>query len=206
MRATQRVLQGAVVASAVCLGLTACSSGSRETAPTTTVPTVTTSPEVAPNPVPPVTKTVTQDPTTPEAPQGPTQCQDKYIRISYGDLGAAAGHTYLPIQFTNVGTESCTLYGYPGVSAVENGQQVGLPAARDKSVMPTTVVIKPNAMATATLAISNPHNYDSAECGTIRDVVGIRIYTPNSFTPITVGHDLSVCTDIVTMTVRPVAG
>jgi hypothetical protein len=43
--------------------------------------------------------------------------------------GAAAGTTFYPIEFTNVSRHTCTLYGYPGVAAINgSGRRVG-PAA-----------------------------------------------------------------------------
>jgi Protein of unknown function (DUF4232) len=43
--------------------------------------------------------------------------------------GAALGTTYYPIEFTNVSHHTCTLFGYPGVAAINGtGQRVG-PAA-----------------------------------------------------------------------------
>ncbi len=38
-------------------------------------------------------------------------------------------YTY-PLEFTNVGRSTCSLFGYPGVSGIVNGHQAGFPAAR----------------------------------------------------------------------------
>src|SRR5437763_2774112 len=54
-----------------------------------------------------------------------------------GPGGAAAGSTYMPIEFTNTGSVSCTLHGYPGVSA-RSTSQLGSPASRNSQVASKT--------------------------------------------------------------------
>src|SRR6266704_2148636 len=53
-----------------------------------------------------------------------------YVDIAQG--GAAAGSTYVPIDFTNTSGSACTLNGYPGVSFVRSptGGQLGDPGSR----------------------------------------------------------------------------
>src|SRR5437762_720024 len=43
----------------------------------------------------------------------------------------AAGSVFYKLQFTNLSSHRCTLFGYPGVSAVDlHGHRLGSPAAR----------------------------------------------------------------------------
>ncbi|MFE2029109.1 DUF4232 domain-containing protein, partial [Streptomyces hygroscopicus] len=45
---------------------------------------------------------------------------------------------YLPLVFTNKGTTTCTLTGYPGVSLVDSaGSPIGDPATRRGTTRPT---------------------------------------------------------------------
>src|SRR5262245_25617610 len=38
------------------------------------------------------------------------------VKVDTSQGGAAAGSTYVPIDFTNTTSSSCTLFGFPGVS------------------------------------------------------------------------------------------
>jgi len=68
----------------------------------------------------------------------------------------AAGTIFYPLSFTNVSGKTCTLHGYPGVSAVNSsGKQLGPAAGRDSAVAPKTVTLAPGATAHAVLAYSD---------------------------------------------------
>src|SRR5579871_6870941 len=62
---------------------------------------------------PVVTRTITASPST--APAGPGPCLTKALRLAVGQQNGAAGTLYYPVDFTNVSSAACTLYGYPGV-------------------------------------------------------------------------------------------
>jgi hypothetical protein len=63
----------------------------------------------------------------------------------------AAGTIYYPLEFTNLGSYACSMYGNPGVSAINgNGQQLGAPATWSGTRQ--TVTLAPGATAHATLA------------------------------------------------------
>jgi len=78
-----------------------------------------------------------------------------------GDTGIqAAGGTYYTLEFTNVSRRSCSLYGYPEVSAYADGRavgardsQIGMAAIRDTSVRPQPVMLAPGATAHAVLRV-----------------------------------------------------
>lgn len=57
-------------------------------------------------------------------------CTSNHTLVWWGVPDDAAGpDIFVPLEFSNTGTTSCTLFGYPGVSALDsNGNQVGLPA------------------------------------------------------------------------------
>ncbi|BAU96384.1 hypothetical protein N24_2122 [Corynebacterium suranareeae] len=134
-----------------------------------------------------VTETVTEtdpapatDPgseTTTEIAQN-TQCATSDLDISTGQQQGAAGSILLDINFTNAGSQECTLQGFPGISFVgmDNGTQIGAPAARENSNTPV-ITLEPGESTYASIRISRAENYDAAECS-LEPVDGIRIYPP----------------------------
>ena len=67
--------------------------------------------------------------------------------------GYAGGIVYV-VEFSNIGTATCTVTGYPTVKLTENGTQVGL-KARTSSVTPATVTLHPGQTAHVTLTIGD---------------------------------------------------
>lgn len=78
-------------------------------------------------------------------------------KCTAGDLGVwvaadqsdgAAGSIYFPLEFTNLSSQTCYMYGYPGVSAVtSSGHQLGAAASRDNAVAPRIVNVAPGGTA-----------------------------------------------------------
>jgi len=92
-----------------------------------------------------------------------------------------AGSTYYTLEFTNLSGHSCTLAGYPGVSAVDlSGNQIGAPATREAFATPHTVTLGTGtrATATATLRIVEAGNFPASSCGPVV-AAGLRVYPPN---------------------------
>jgi len=94
----------------------------------------------------------------------------------------AAGSTNYKLEFTNLSGHSCTLSGYPGVSAVDRaGHQIGAAAKRDSATTPHSVTLHSGASAsaaTATLRIVDYLNFPRATCGPTA-AAGLRVYPPN---------------------------
>jgi len=120
---------------------------------------------------------------TPSASSGSlrsTQCTSGHLAasLSPGD-GGAAGSRLPYIVFTNTGTASCTLQGWPGVSFVGNGDgtQLGAAAELDRTSARATVTLAPGASAHAPLRIVVAENYPAQTCQpTVAN--GLRIYPP----------------------------
>jgi hypothetical protein len=72
-----------------------------------------------------------------------------------GPSDNGAGQVYAPIVVRNIGTRTCNIAGYPGVSLLDAaGTQIGAPASRE--VLPTaTVSLAPGAAAAALLHTTN---------------------------------------------------
>ena len=56
------------------------------------------------------------------------------------------------VEFSNIGTATCTVTGYPTVKLTENGTQVGLKATTSGAA-PATVTLKPGQTAHVALTI-----------------------------------------------------
>lgn len=198
MRAFHRRLPAVslAVVSLACVGLlaTACTSASTPGATTT----VTVTP-------PPATETVTASP--PTAPPG--LCRTKDLRLAVGQQNGAAGTVYYPLDFTNVSSAACTMYGYPGVAFVtaKGGSLIGAPAGRRLTggIVPTLITLRPGATAHATLAVSDV--LVSNQCHNHQVPVNtIQVYPPDQYTALFAPFSRTGCADksLVVMWVSPV--
>jgi uncharacterized protein DUF4232 len=124
---------------------------------------------------------------------GAARCRTSALEIwlGVGPGGAAAGSTYLPIEFTNTGHTSCTLYGYPGVSA-RSSSQLGSAAGRDPQVASRTVTLAPGATAHTVLQVTDVANYPPATCGPTT-ASALRVYPPGSLTSEDIAYRFPAC-------------
>jgi hypothetical protein len=106
------------------------------------------------------------------------QCRSSDLTVSLGATEGAAGSVYRVLVFTNRGSRSCELLGFPGVSYVagDDGHQVGPAAARDGD-RGESVSIAPGRTASAQLRQVNVANFDAAVCQPT-PVRGLRVYPP----------------------------
>jgi hypothetical protein len=116
------------------------------------------------------------------------------LRLRATPLGAATGTDYISLVVTNIGTADCVLFGYPGVTFRDaHGQQVGLPAQRDKSSKPRRVVIGAGEKAHAQLSFPNPDFFGSGCGGT--NAKRVQMFPPDQTVPLRADVDAYVCTD-----------
>lgn len=110
----------------------------------------------------------------------PQDCRTANLRVTLGHSEGATGHIYLPIIFTNIGKQTCTMVAWPGVSYVtgSDGRQVGQAAQRD-GARGSTVTLKPGEVASAMVDQVQVQNYDSQVCQPTQ-VRGLRIYPPHN--------------------------
>jgi hypothetical protein len=116
---------------------------------------------------------------TPSKTETATTCNadELTLTLENGD-GGGAGTTNQLVVLTNSGKRTCTLFGFPGVSLVnDNGNQVGKPADRAKNYTEKTVTLAPTKQAKATLSFEDPSNFDAGECKT--GATKLRVYPPN---------------------------
>src|SRR3954452_7238976 len=113
----------------------------------------------------------------------PGRCTTGNLAVHLGAAGGAAGSTYEPLVFTNKGSATCTLNGYPGVSFVAptTGKQVGAAASRNPQHAARLVTLAPGATASALLQVANEANFPLSTCRPTT-VSGLRVYPPGSTT------------------------
>jgi uncharacterized protein DUF4232 len=134
----------------------------------------------------------TGTPTT-VAPAGATACSSSNLRISLGSGGAGAGTDFTVIDFTNSGSASCTLYGFPGVSLTNSsGAQIGAAATRNPSKAATVLTLAPGAKASAELGVANAENYPTAACKPTA-AAQLKVFPPNQTQAIEVAFTTTGC-------------
>lgn len=105
----------------------------------------------------------------------------------------AAGSTYYRLGLTNLSSRSCTLAGYPGVSAVDlDGRQLGAAAARNPSRPARTVALAPGATAISVLQIADTSVFTKSSCRPVT-AAGLRVYPPNQTEPKLVPFPFRAC-------------
>ena len=113
-----------------------------------------------------------------------------------------AGGAYYDLEFTNQSGRTCTLRGYPGVSAVSlNGSQLGSPAGWGTPAT-TTVTLPSGATASSQLQITDTGNFGT-QCfvqppaaghpGILPTAAGLRVYPPNQTASKVVPYPLRAC-------------
>ena len=184
-RDLRRMIAAAALGGAALL-ITACgSSGSQAGA---AAPTVT----VTVTPGPPATPAAT--PTASPTPTGPAPCATSALRASVGTGNGAAGSTYYPLEFTNVSSSACTLFGYPGVSFATGpgGSLIGRPATRNPQVPSTLITIPAGSTAHATLQVTDALNYPRSRCHMVT-AHWLKIYPPNQTAPLYLNFTTPAC-------------
>jgi hypothetical protein len=98
------------------------------------------------------------------------------------------------IEFTNIGTTPCTLYGYPGVSLAAGTPvtQVGAAATRSTATSATLVTLAPGQTGSVLLRIVEAGNYPPAACSPTTTTY-LQIYPPNQTTPVYLGYKSTGC-------------
>jgi Domain of unknown function (DUF4232) len=106
--------------------------------------------------------------------------------------GYAGGAGY-QLELSNISHQACTLYGYPGVSALAGGgRQLGTAAARDNSHPVRLVTLSPGATAHVELRITNVGNYPPSACHPANAVM-LRVYPPNDYTAVKIPFSFRAC-------------
>ena len=130
----------------------------------------------------------------PNVPGGPPGCATRDLKATVGVAQGAAGSVYQVIDFTNIGTASCSLYGYPGIALAGGSPvtQIGMAASRSPQAGPALVTLKPGDVANTLLRITQAQNYPTSKCSPMASTY-LQIYPPNQTTPIYLGYKSTGC-------------
>jgi hypothetical protein len=105
---------------------------------------------------------------------------------------AAAGSVYFHLKFTNLAARTCSLVGFPGVSAVDlAGHQLGSAASRSAAGSGVVDVV-PGGSASAVLRIAQAANFPRAVCRPTT-AAGLRVYPPDATASKVVPLPFSAC-------------
>jgi hypothetical protein len=123
------------------------------------------------------------------------ECPTSGLKVTEGTTGAAAGSTYMQIDFTNVSGRTCLLYGYPGVAlttSATSGSQVGA-AATKSTVNPKAVVtLAAGATAAARLQMVEVLNYPAPSCDPVSGNY-LQVYPPGQTVPVYLPYHGQTC-------------
>ena len=115
------------------------------------------------------------------------RCHSAQLAVYVGRSGAALGHIGVTVNFKNVSTETCTLYGYPGLQMLN---AAGHPIQTDvlrgtayTSIPEHTVTLVSHAEAAFDLGFDDSTGYGLDKCPTSARV---EITPPNAYRPITI--------------------
>jgi hypothetical protein len=113
--------------------------------------------------------------------------------------GAAAGSSYVPIDFKNISAHTCVMYGFPGVSWVTGvgGSQIGSAASRETSYASVTVTLAPGGSAHAVMQIADAGNFSPSACQPVT-AHWLRVYPPDQYTSLYAAFTTTVCSKKIT--------
>lgn len=126
---------------------------------------------------------------------GTPRCRTGTLVIWLDTQGqGTAGSTHYNLEFTNPLRHSCSLIGYPGVSAVGlKGKQLGRAAVREHTTRPSRITLRPNQTASVELKISDVANIPRRRCRRVT-AAGLRVYPPNDRSSKVVPFPFRACT------------
>jgi hypothetical protein len=115
------------------------------------------------------------------------------VWVDASQSSGAAGTIEYALEFTNITGKACTLYGYPGVSAVTtSGKQLGNAASEYSLYAKKTVTIPAGGTAHADLFWSDGEVYTAPGCDRVTASL-IKVYAPGDKAARKGFFDLAVC-------------
>ena len=121
-------------------------------------------------------------------------CATSDLRVWVGVPGdGAAGTTAYQLELSNTSHRTCTLSGFPGVSAVGlGGHRLGRPAVRDHSDPTRLVTLPRGATAHVFLLIVDVAFLRASACHPA-NAIGLRVFPPNDHTATVVSFPFRAC-------------
>lgn len=135
--------------------------------------------------------------TTPPSTVSSTHCRTENLRGSLGESESGAGQRYTALVLTNVGSTTCDLRGFPGVSLLDaSGTQIGAPAGREGTAG-SSVSIPAGGTASATLHTSTAGTGGSCTGPSAK----LRVYPPDNTAALEFAASFTACGTFVVTTV-----
>lgn len=158
-----------VALAGVALALTACSSGHKAAARSTTTTTASTTTTTT---VASTTTTTVASTTTTTAKSGPGRCRsaDLAAELVPRSYRVALGHEEFRVQLSNTSTTTCTLFGYPGLqlrSSTGNALPTEVKRGSSYLVRPETpepVTLKPGQTASFVVGFEDQTGFPGQSC------------------------------------------
>lgn len=108
----------------------------------------------------------------------PCATSNLVIWLPNGQGNGAAGSVFYKLRITNLGGASCTLKGFPQVSAVNlKGQSIGKPASKETGQKVATVKLAPGGSASFQLRVVEAGNFSPGDCHPTM-AAGLRVAPP----------------------------
>jgi Protein of unknown function (DUF4232) len=105
----------------------------------------------------------------------------------------AAGSTYYMLELSNTSGATCTLYGFPGVSAVgAGGHQLGSAAQRSPGHSELLLTLRRYQTVHVVLQITDVGVFSPAACHPA-SAIGLRVYAPGAYTSKVVSFPFRAC-------------
>jgi hypothetical protein len=106
--------------------------------------------------------------------------------------GYAGGADY-QLELSSTSSHACTLYGYPGVSALaRGGHQLGQAAGRGPAAASRLVTLGRGATAHVLLQVTDVANFPPASCGKTT-AVALRVYPPGATRSLEIPFTFPAC-------------
>jgi hypothetical protein len=126
------------------------------------------------------TSSASAAPAAPAASTPRCTAADLSVWLNLGEANAAAGTAFYPLEFTNVSHHACHLFGYPGVSALNNNsKQLGNAAGRNARFKAATVTIAAGGTAHADLGWVDVGNFPASGCKPTTATF-VRVFAPGA--------------------------
>jgi Domain of unknown function (DUF4232) len=123
------------------------------------------------------------------------RCTEGHLTDWIGVPGnATAGSVYYELEISDTSNATCTLYGYPGVSALgAGGVQLGSAAARNSGyATEKTITLHKGETAHVVLQITDVSNFPPSQCGA-KTADALEVYAPGAYQPKNVAFSFRAC-------------
>jgi Protein of unknown function (DUF4232) len=122
------------------------------------------------------------------------RCTEAQVRSWIGLPGdGTAGTTFFQLEISNVSARTCTLLGFPGVSATgAGGRPIGSPARRTPSHPARLITLGRGATAHVILGIVDVGVFSPGACKPVT-ASGLRVFAPGDFVSQTVPFSFRAC-------------